>query len=82
VRALSRNVGSGNNPSNFRVLQEALPYLRPYLGASRVPLGPEDLHTLLQCEHIAIAMLSPDLHARLLPLRTSPRGARWTSGNA
>jgi len=72
-----RNEGHGANASGMRVLQEALPYLGPYLQSGRISVGPKDLHLLLQSEHVALEYISPELAAQVRPKRTScARGLR------
>ena len=67
----ARNDGHGLNDSGFRILQEALPYLDPFLGGRRVQIEPVDLHILLQCENHPVDKLSSaGLKAALASVRT------------
>ena len=61
------------NDSGFRILQEALPYLDPFLGGQRIHIEPVDLHILLQCENHPVDKLSAGLKAALASVRTSTR---------
>ena len=71
LRVFVRNDGHGANASGMRVLQEALPYLGPYLQSGRISVGPKDLHLLLQSEHVALEYISPELAAEVRPRCTS-----------